>query len=100
MVLNADGFGTPPVKISKYHAFTRAARAFDQGFKLFYEEDVGLMSPAEVLRAAPGARRRGVRVRAMRASRLLLAALAAAQVAYGRVPGAARRRRRRARSSG
>ena len=45
MVLNADGFGTPPVKIAKYRAFTRAARSFDQGFKLFYEEDVGLMTP-------------------------------------------------------
>ena len=55
MVLNADGFGTPPVKISKYHAFTRAARSFDQGFKLFYEEDLGLMSP--VRRAARCARR-------------------------------------------
>ena len=53
MVLNADGFGTPPVKISKYRAFTRAARSFDQGFKLFYEEDVGLMSPSEVLALRP-----------------------------------------------
>jgi len=53
MVLNADGFGTRPVKVSKYHAFTRAAKTFHQGFKLFYEEDVGLMSPAEVLRLRP-----------------------------------------------
>jgi hypothetical protein len=53
MVLNADGFGTKPVKVSKYREFTRAARSFDQGFKLFYEEDVGLMSPREVLRLRP-----------------------------------------------
>jgi hypothetical protein len=53
MVLNADGFGTRPVKVSKYHGFTRAAKSFDQGFKLFYEEDVGLMSPREVLRLRP-----------------------------------------------
>jgi hypothetical protein len=53
MVLNADGFGSKPVKVAKYHAFTRAARAFEQGFKLFYEEDAGLMSPAEVLRLRP-----------------------------------------------
>jgi len=53
MVLNADGFGTKPVKVSKYKAFTRAAKTFEQGFKLFYEEDVGLMSPAEVLRLRP-----------------------------------------------
>ena len=53
MVLNADGFGTKSVKVSKYKAFTRAARSFHQGFKLFYEEDVGLMSPAAVLRLRP-----------------------------------------------
>jgi hypothetical protein len=53
MVLNADGFGSRPVKVAKYHAFTRAARSFDQGFKLFYEEDVGLMSPGAVLRLRP-----------------------------------------------
>jgi hypothetical protein len=53
MVLNADGFGTKPVKVSKYKAFTRAAKTFDQGFKLFYEEDVGLMTPGEVLRLRP-----------------------------------------------
>jgi hypothetical protein len=53
MVLNADGFGTRPVKVSKYHAFTRAAKTFHQGFKLFYEEDVGLMSPRQVLRLRP-----------------------------------------------
>ncbi len=53
MVLNADGFGTAAAKISKYHAFTRAARTFDQGFKLFYREDVGLMRPADVLALRP-----------------------------------------------
>jgi hypothetical protein len=53
MVLNADGFGSKAVKVAKYHAFTRAARSFDQGFKLFYEEDAGLMSPREVLRLRP-----------------------------------------------
>jgi hypothetical protein len=53
MVLNADGFGTRPVKVSKYHAFTRAAKTFHQGFKLFYEEDVGLMTPPQVLRLRP-----------------------------------------------
>ena len=53
MVLNADGFGTRPVKVAKYRAFTHAARAFHQGFKLFYEEDVGLMSPRQVLRLRP-----------------------------------------------
>jgi hypothetical protein len=53
MVLNTDGFGSKPVKVAKYHAFTRAAKTFDQGLKLFYEEDAGLMSPREVLRLRP-----------------------------------------------
>jgi hypothetical protein len=53
MVLNADGFGTRPVKVSKYRAFTRAAKTFHEGFKLFYEEDVGLMTPGQVLRLRP-----------------------------------------------
>jgi hypothetical protein len=53
MVLNADGFGTAPVKIAKYRAFTRAAGAFHGGLKLFYEEDIGLMAPARVLRLRP-----------------------------------------------
>jgi hypothetical protein len=53
MVLNTDGFGGKAVKVAKYHEFTRAARSFDQGFKLFYEEDAGLMRPREVLRLRP-----------------------------------------------
>jgi hypothetical protein len=53
MVLNADGFGTKPVKVSKYRAFTRAAKSFEQGFKLFYREDIGMMQPAEVMRLVP-----------------------------------------------
>jgi hypothetical protein len=53
MVLNTDGFGSKPIKVAKYHAFTRAAKSFDQGLKLFYEEDAGLMSPREVLRLRP-----------------------------------------------
>ena len=53
MVLNADGFGSRPVKVSKYRAFTRAAPTFHEGFKLFYEEDAGLMTPREVLGLRP-----------------------------------------------
>jgi hypothetical protein len=53
IVLNADGFGTEPVKKSKYDAFTRRAPGFEPGFKLFYEEDVGLMTPRRVLRLRP-----------------------------------------------
>jgi hypothetical protein len=52
-VLNADGFGSPSVKIDKYHRFTRQSLGFGTGFKLFYEEDSGLMSPRRVLRLEP-----------------------------------------------
>jgi hypothetical protein len=53
MVLNADGFGSAPVKISKYHRFTRQSPGFGSGFKLFYHEDLGLMSPRRVLHLRP-----------------------------------------------
>jgi hypothetical protein len=53
IVLNADGFGTQPVKKSKYDAFTRRAPGFEPGLKLFYEEDVGLMTPRQVLALRP-----------------------------------------------
>ena len=52
-VLNADGFGSAPVKISKYHRFTRQSPGFGSGFKLFYKEDLGLMTPRRVLRLRP-----------------------------------------------
>jgi hypothetical protein len=53
MVLNADGFGSRAAKVSKYHRFTRQAPGFHQGFKLFYKEDSGLMTPRQVLRLRP-----------------------------------------------
>jgi hypothetical protein len=53
MVLNADGFGSQVVKVSKYHRFTRQSPGFGAGFKLFYHEDLGLMKPRRVLRLKP-----------------------------------------------
>jgi hypothetical protein len=53
IVLNADGFGTRANKVSKYRRFTRQSPGFEQGFKLFYHEDVGMMTPREVLRLKP-----------------------------------------------
>jgi hypothetical protein len=55
MVINADGFGGQAIKVAKYRAFMRAARArhFRRGFKLFYEEDTKLMTPRQVLRMGP-----------------------------------------------
>jgi hypothetical protein len=54
IVLNSDGFGDPPNKIAKYNALRPDPHTpFFPGFKLFYEEDVALMSPKEVLDLRP-----------------------------------------------
>jgi hypothetical protein len=53
LVVNVDGFGDRPNKISKYREFTRDLRRRFNGFKLFYHEDLNLMSPGEVLRLSP-----------------------------------------------
>ncbi len=53
IVLNADGFGTAPVKKSKYTRSRVVRPASSRGFKLFYQEDVGLMTPRQVLRLRP-----------------------------------------------
>ena len=52
LTLNVDGFGDRPNKIGKYKGFTDSRR-FHYGFKLFYEEDVNLMQPRDVLRLRP-----------------------------------------------
>jgi len=53
LVVNVDGFGDQPNKISKYREFTRDLRRRYNGFKLFYHEDVNLINPKRVLRLRP-----------------------------------------------
>ena len=53
LVLNVDGFGDQPNKISKYVAFTHPRTHFRSGYKLFYKEDTNLMTPAQVLKLRP-----------------------------------------------
>jgi hypothetical protein len=53
VTMNVDGFGTRANKVSKYDAFTSEATRFNDGFKLFYVEDTGLMSPRAVLGLRP-----------------------------------------------
>jgi len=53
LVVNVDGFGDRPNKISKYREFTRDLRRRYNGFKLFYHEDLNLMTPERVLRLRP-----------------------------------------------
>jgi hypothetical protein len=52
-VLNVDGFGTQGLKVAKYKSFAAQAKQFRRGFKLFYEEDLKIMSPAQVMRLSP-----------------------------------------------
>ena len=54
ITFNVDGFGGRAVKEAKYHAFSaQTQRGFHDGFKLFYEEDSGLMTPRQVLALKP-----------------------------------------------
>jgi hypothetical protein len=55
MVQHVDGFGTPGQKLATYHAVARPGQ-FTMGFKLFYDEDVRRMGPAEVHRLRPDVR--------------------------------------------
>jgi hypothetical protein len=55
MVQHVDGFGTPGQKRATYNAVARPRR-FAMGFKLFYDEDVRRMGPAEVHRLRPDVR--------------------------------------------
>jgi hypothetical protein len=52
LVQHVDGFGTPGQKLATFRAVIRP-RKFALGFKLFYDEDVHRMRPAQVLRIRP-----------------------------------------------
>jgi hypothetical protein len=52
-VLNSDGFGGFADKRAKYRELAPRTRRFARGFKLFFQEDEGLMSPRQVLRLRP-----------------------------------------------
>ncbi|MDT8305803.1 MAG: hypothetical protein RRC07_07695 [Anaerolineae bacterium] len=53
LVIDADGFGSPPAKVSDYDQYA-AEPGFEYGaFKLFYDWDWPLMSPPEVMELQP-----------------------------------------------
>jgi hypothetical protein len=52
-VVNVDGFGGREVKVAKYRAFVARTPRMRRGFKLFYEEDAGLMKPRSVMGIQP-----------------------------------------------
>jgi hypothetical protein len=49
---NADGFGVRSAKLEDYRSYTRDRR-FHPGLKLFYDNDVDLLTAREVLRLEP-----------------------------------------------
>lgn len=55
LVQHVDGFGTPRQKLATFRHVVRPAR-FTPGFKLFYDEDVPRLRPAQVLRIRPQVR--------------------------------------------
>jgi hypothetical protein len=53
LTVNVDGVGDRENKISKYDYFSTRKPGRYNGFKLFFHEDTGLMSPRAVLRLIP-----------------------------------------------
>lgn len=53
LVLNVDGWGLRAAKISKYDLFAHREPGIYNGFKLFYHQDIDLLSPADVLALTP-----------------------------------------------
>ena len=53
LVLNVDGVGDRELKVDKYNAFTKLGDRGRPGFKLFYEEDTNMLTPADVQRLRP-----------------------------------------------
>ena len=49
ITFHVDGFGTRAAKLGKYRQL-RGRPPFRSGFNLFYDEDVSLLEPREVLR--------------------------------------------------
>ncbi len=52
-VFNVDGFGAKANKVGKYKALVVGKERFHHGFKLFYKEDLGLMTPKSVMALVP-----------------------------------------------
>ena len=53
MTFNVDGFGDQSNKLSKWDLFTKQKPHLNDAYKLFYKEDVNLMTPREVLSMRP-----------------------------------------------
>jgi len=50
---HVDGFGGQSIKLIKYHAISTRDSHFHNGFKLFYTQDTGMLSPTEAMKLRP-----------------------------------------------
>lgn len=53
LVIDADGYGAPELKVAVYNILVRDEPIEFAGIKLFYKQDVPLLTPAEVLALSP-----------------------------------------------
>jgi hypothetical protein len=53
IVLDMDGFGGRPLKLSTYRSILKQGALPLTGFKLFYKQDTNLMTPAQVMGLTP-----------------------------------------------
>ena len=53
LILNADGFGEPAIKLESYAVLVAEEPIEFHGFKLFYKQDFPLMTPEEILAMEP-----------------------------------------------
>jgi hypothetical protein len=53
IVFHVDGFGTRAGKLSKYRLLSADRHGAFVGIKLFYQQDVNMLSPADVMRLSP-----------------------------------------------
>jgi hypothetical protein len=53
LTINVDGFGDRDNKVSKYDLFSTRKPGRYNGFKLFFHEDTGLMTPRAVMKLIP-----------------------------------------------
>ena len=53
ITINIDGFGDQANKIAKYRVLSKSAPSTYYGFKLFYQQDLQLMTPKQVMKLRP-----------------------------------------------
>ncbi|MBA3416084.1 MAG: hypothetical protein H0U10_12750 [Chloroflexia bacterium] len=53
LVIDADGYGAPELKVAVYNILVRDEPVEFAGVKLFYKQDVPVMTPAEILGLTP-----------------------------------------------